>query len=100
MARSVIESTWPDRCDKGRSDACRFRRHFRTFEGMNYLLVLPTGSLADASLAVARASVTRSIVDHSIRSFLYARLLADDADCLNDAEYNVCGFPSDPGKCY
>ena len=88
MARSVVESTWPDRCDKGRSDACRFRRHFRTFEGMSDLLVLPTGSLADASLAVARASVTRSIVDHSIRSFLFARLLAEEEGSLHDADYD------------
>ncbi len=55
---------------------------------MNDILVLPTGTLADASLAIARASVSRSIVDHSIRSFLFARLLADDAGCLNDADYD------------
>src|SRR5258707_10934210 len=55
---------------------------------MNDILVLPTGALADASLAIARSSVSRSIVDHSIRSFLFARLLADDAGCLNDADYD------------
>jgi hypothetical protein len=55
---------------------------------MSDFLVLPTGSLADASLAIARASVSRSILDHSIRSFLFARLLADDAGCLNDADYD------------
>jgi hypothetical protein len=55
---------------------------------MNEILVLPAGPLADASLAIARASVSRSIVDHSIRSFLFARLLADHAGCLNDAGYD------------
>jgi len=55
---------------------------------MSDLLVLPTGSLADASLAVARASVTRSIVDHSIRSFLFARLLAEEEGSLHDSDYD------------
>src|SRR6267378_2790166 len=55
---------------------------------MNDILVLPTGALADASLAIARASVSRPIVDHSIRSFLFARLLADRDGSLNDADYD------------
>ena len=55
---------------------------------MNDILVLPTGPLADASLAIARSSVSRPIVDHSIRSFLFARLLADHEGCLNDADYD------------
>ena len=55
---------------------------------MNDILVLPTGALADSSLAAARSSVSRSIVDHSIRSFLFARLLADHEGCLNDADYH------------
>ena len=55
---------------------------------MNEILVLPAGPLADASLAIARASVSRSILDHSIRSFLFARLLADHEGCLNDADYD------------
>ena len=55
---------------------------------MNDILVLPTGALADSSLATARSSVSRAIVDHSIRSFLFARLLADDEGCLNDADYD------------
>src|SRR6185503_3415885 len=55
---------------------------------MNDILALPTGALADASLAIARSSVSRSIVDHSIRCFLFARLLADADGCLNDAEYD------------
>jgi hypothetical protein len=55
---------------------------------MNEILVLPTGALADASLAVARSSVSRPIVDHSIRTFLFALLLADHEGCLNDADYD------------
>jgi hypothetical protein len=55
---------------------------------MSDLLVLPTGSLADASLAIARSSVNRSILDHSIRSFLFARLLADEEGSLHDADYD------------
>jgi hypothetical protein len=55
---------------------------------MNDILVLPTGALADSSLATARSSVSRSIVDHSIRSFLFARLLATEEGCLHDAGYD------------
>ena len=55
---------------------------------MNDILVLPKGALADASLAIARSSVSPSIVDHSIRSFLFARLLADEAGYLNHADYD------------
>jgi HD domain len=55
---------------------------------MNEILVLPAGPLADASLGIARASVSRSILDHSIRSFLFARLLADHEGCLHDPGYD------------
>jgi hypothetical protein len=55
---------------------------------MSDFLVLPTGSLADASLAIARSSVSRSILDHSIRSFLFARSLADEEGSLHDADYD------------
>jgi hypothetical protein len=55
---------------------------------VNDILVLPTGRLADASIAIARSSVRRPIVDHSIRSFLFARLLADREGSLVDAEYD------------
>lgn len=55
---------------------------------MNEILVLPAGPLADASLAIARASESQAIVDHSIRSFLFARLLAAEEGCLNDAGYD------------
>src|SRR6266704_689158 len=52
------------------------------------ILILPTGPLAEASLALARSSESRPIVDHSIRTFLFARLLADHEGCLNDAAYD------------
>ena len=55
---------------------------------MNDILVLPTGALADSSLAAARSSVSRPIVDHSIRSFLFARLLAERDGSLRDADYD------------
>lgn len=55
---------------------------------MNDILALPSGALANASLAMARSSVSRPIVDHSIRSFLFARLLADHDGCLHDADYD------------
>src|SRR6476660_8659722 len=55
---------------------------------MNDILVLPTGALADASLGIARSSVSRPIVDHSIRSFLFARLVADGEGVLDDADYD------------
>jgi len=55
---------------------------------MKDFLVLPRGKLADASLETARSSVNRAIVDHSIRSFLFARLLADHEGALDDADYD------------
>src|SRR4029450_4328887 len=35
-----------------------------------------------------RASESQAILDHSIRSFLFARLLAAEEGCLNDAGYD------------
>ena len=55
---------------------------------MNDILVLPTGPLADASLEIARSSVSPPILNHSIRSFLFARLLADHEGWLDDADYD------------
>src|SRR6476659_827599 len=52
---------------------------------MNDILDLPPGRLAEASLALAQASEVHPIVDHSIRSFLFARLLADREGSVNDA---------------
>jgi hypothetical protein len=44
---------------------------------MNDILALPTGPLVDASLALVRSTESAPIADHSIRSFLFARLVAD-----------------------
>src|SRR5882724_9631427 len=55
---------------------------------VNDILILPAGPLAEASLALARSSESPPIVDHSIRSFLFARLLADHEGCLNDVAYD------------
>jgi len=50
--------------------------------------MLPSGAPAEASLAAARASVSRPIFDHSIRTFLFARLLAHHEGSMKDAEYD------------
>jgi hypothetical protein len=52
------------------------------------ILALPTGPLVDASLALARSTESRQIADHSIRTFLFARLVAEHEGCLNDAAYD------------
>ena len=55
---------------------------------MDDILTLPTGPLADASLAIVRSSESHPIVDHSIRSFLFARMVAEHEGCLTDAAYD------------
>lgn len=55
---------------------------------MNDVLALPAGPLAEASLSVAQATESKPIADHSIRSFLYARLLAEHEGSLHDAAYD------------
>jgi hypothetical protein len=55
---------------------------------MNDILALPAGPLEEASLSLVRATESSPIVDHSIRSFLYARLLAVHEGCLGDAAYD------------
>ena len=56
--------------------------------GMDDLLALPPGPLTEASLALVRSTESQPIVDHSIRTFLFARLLAEHEGCLNDAAYD------------
>ena len=51
-------------------------------------LALPTGALASAILSLVRSSESPAIADHSIRSFLFARLLAEREGCLRDAAYD------------
>ena len=55
---------------------------------MNDILALPTGPLAAASLALVQSTEIQPIADHSIRSFLFARLLADREGCVKDAAYD------------
>ena len=55
---------------------------------MNEVLALPTGPMTEASLDLARKLESPSLVEHSIRSFLFARLLADHEGCLTDAAYD------------
>jgi hypothetical protein len=52
------------------------------------MLALPTGPLVDASLELVRSTESRPIADHSIRSFLFARLFAEHEGALNDAAYD------------
>src|SRR6476620_8460889 len=56
--------------------------------GMDDPLALPTGPLTEASLALVRSTESQPIANHSIRSFLFARVLADHEGCLNDAAYD------------
>ncbi|MFC5664262.1 HD domain-containing protein [Kitasatospora misakiensis] len=51
-------------------------------------LDLPTGPLAEAVLATVRTSETPPLVNHSVRSFLFAELLAAHEGCLDDAAYD------------
>jgi HD domain len=55
---------------------------------VNTILALPTGPLVDASLDLVRSTESRPIADHSIRSFLFARLFAGREGALNDAAYD------------
>jgi HD superfamily phosphodiesterase len=55
---------------------------------MQAVLTLPSGPLAEACVSLARKTESLPIVDHSIRSFLYARLLAEHEGSLADAAYD------------
>ena len=55
---------------------------------MNDFLALPTGPLAEASLSVAQNTEKTPIAHHSIRSFLFARLLAVQEGSVDDAAYD------------
>ena len=56
--------------------------------GVNTILALPTGPLVDASLGLVRSTESQPITDHSIRSFLFARLFAEREGALNDSAYD------------
>jgi len=55
---------------------------------MSAVFTLPTGPLAEACLSLARTTESAPIVDHSIRSFLFARLVAEHEASLGDAAYD------------
>jgi hypothetical protein len=49
---------------------------------------LPTGPLARAALSIAKRAESTPVADHSIRSFFFARLLADQDGSVGDAAYD------------
>ena len=55
---------------------------------MQAVLALPAGPLAEACVSLARTTESAAIFDHSIRSFLYARLVAEHEGSLGDAAYS------------
>jgi hypothetical protein len=55
---------------------------------VNDVPALPSGPLAAASLSLVQATASAPIAGHSIRTFLYARLLAEHDGSLNDAAYD------------
>jgi hypothetical protein len=55
---------------------------------VNDVPALPSGPLAAASLSLVQATASAPIAGHSIRTFLYARLLAGNDGSLNDAAYD------------
>src|SRR5271154_4667816 len=55
---------------------------------MNEILALPAGPLAEAALSLAQRTERTPVADHSIRSFLFARLLASQEGSAGDAAYD------------
>src|SRR5271154_7280746 len=55
---------------------------------MNEILALPAGPLAEAALSLAQRAESTPVADPSIRSFLFARLLASQDDIIGDAAYD------------
>ncbi|MET8028559.1 HD domain-containing protein [Streptomyces avermitilis] len=55
---------------------------------MNDPLVVPTGDIADAALAILHETVDKQIAEHSLRSFYFARLTAQQEGLLTDAAYD------------
>ena len=46
------------------------------------------GEMFDAALQLARTTTSKSIFEHSLRSFYYARLIAELEGTVNDADYD------------
>ncbi|NUR57202.1 MAG: HD domain-containing protein [Catenulispora sp.] len=55
---------------------------------MSDILALPAGPMAAACLHLLQSSESAPVADHSIRSFLFARLLAVHEGCLADTAYD------------
>ncbi len=55
---------------------------------MTFSLDVPAGPLAEAALTVVRSSESAPIVNHSLRSFFFAQLLAVREGCEEDAAYD------------
>jgi HD domain len=55
---------------------------------VNDIPALPSGPLAAASLSIVQSTASAPIADHSIRTFLFARLLAGQEGTLGDAAYD------------
>jgi hypothetical protein len=55
---------------------------------MDEILALPAGPLARAALDLAQQTEGSLVADHSIRSFLFARLLANQDGSVGDAAYD------------
>jgi hypothetical protein len=55
---------------------------------MDEILTLPSGPLARAALSLAQRTESSLVADHSIRSFFFARLLANQEGSVGDAAYD------------
>ena len=55
---------------------------------MDVILALPAGPLARAALDLAQQTESALVADHSIRSFLFARQLANQDGSVGDAAYD------------
>jgi hypothetical protein len=55
---------------------------------MDEILALPAGPLARAALDLAQQTESSLVADHSIRSFLFARLLGSQDGSVGDAAYD------------
>ncbi|GLZ78452.1 hypothetical protein Afil01_32590 [Actinorhabdospora filicis] len=55
---------------------------------MSISLELPTGPMAEAVVSAARGCETTPVFNHSVRSFLFAQLVAEHEGCLEDAAYD------------
>jgi hypothetical protein len=55
---------------------------------MPEILAMPAGPLAGAALSLVQRTESTPVADHSIRSFLFARLLASQDGSAGDAAYD------------